>query len=339
MSTIESDFEIFFNSLKKQEFSADEIYNICKPLRRYTPNHWQNVKKWSIICLSLTFLYIISMWTDGLSWFLSALGRLFLIQLLPYWNWPELYNAKCLIDRPMDVKENRVAVSKLGRYETEKENCLLCDTIDYIPSLTNTSFTFLESTYLERSYPVIVTDSHDVMSLSDIYHLIFSKSFEFLKSNPCDVSTNLMLNKRFDIEIALHKAWNFHHSSDKWFLQLRNCQFKAVKSSRNFIKRPYFYPVHLEPYYSSWLIISRNYSYKYQQEIFLQGLIVVQQLWGSMDLSLNAKEPCLTCPVINVHLKEGESFIFSTDLWVFGYKFVNDQSESIATIMEIDWNI
>lgn len=178
------------------------------------------------------------------------------------------------------------------------------------------------------------------MSPSDIYQQIFEKSFDFLKSNPCDVSTNLMLNKFFDTEIALRKAWNLQHSLDKWFLQLRNCQFEAVKSSRNFIKRPYFYPVHLEPYYSSWLIMSHNYNNNnYQQEIFLQGLIVVQQLWGSMDLSLKAKEPCMNCPIINVHLKEGESLIFSTDLWALSYKFINDRSEIIATIMEIDWNI
>lgn len=177
------------------------------------------------------------------------------------------------------------------------------------------------------------------MSLSDLYHFIFNKSIDFLKSKPCDVSTNLIFNKFFDIEIALRKAWILNHTSDKWFLQLRNCRFKAVKSSRNFIKRPYYYPVHLEPYYSSWLIISHNYSHKNQQEIFLQGLIIVQQLWGSLYLTLNAKEPCSNCPVINMHLKEGESLIFSTDLWILSYKFVNEHSVNIATIMEIDWNV
>lgn len=192
---------------------------------------------------------------------------------------------------------------------------------------------------MERSYPVIITDSHNPISPTDFYHLIFNKSFDFLKSVPCDVSSNLMLNKFFDIDIALRKAWNLHHTSDKWFLQLRNCQFKAVKSARNFIKRPYYYPVHLEPYYSSWILMSHNYSHKQQQEIYVQGLIIVQQLWGSMDLSLNAKEPCTNCPIVNVHLKEGESLIFSTDLWMLNYKFINDPRESIATIMEIDWNI
>lgn len=177
------------------------------------------------------------------------------------------------------------------------------------------------------------------MSTTDLYQLIFNKSLDFLKSNPCDVTTNLMLNKFFDIELALRKAWNLYGPSDKWFLQLRNCQFKAVKSSRNFIKRPYYYPTHLEPFYSSWLLMAHNYKQKLQQEIYLQGLVIVQQLWGAIELSLSAKEPCLNCPHVNVVLKEGEGLIFSTDLWLFSYKFVSTERESIATIMEIDWNI
>ncbi|XP_023292011.2 uncharacterized protein LOC111675475 [Lucilia cuprina] len=333
--TLEKDFEIFFNSLKKQGFSLNDINSICKPLKDYY--RLEKLKKFALICLCLTLLYAMIVFCDGFSWFLSAVTRLILIQFLPYWNWPELYNAKCLIDRSLEVKKTDVVVSRLGRYETEKENCLLCEIIDYIPSLANTSFAFLESSYLERSYPVIVTDSHQPMSPTDIYHLIFNKSFDFLRSTPCDVATNLMLNKFFDIEIALKKAWNLNHSTDKWFLQLRNCQFKAVKSARNFIKRPYYYPVHLEPYYSSWILMSHNYRNNQQQQIYLQGLIIVQQLWGDLDLSLQAKEPCLKCPVINVHLREGESLIFSTDLWIFSYSFVNDPSESIATIMEIVW--
>ncbi|KAM7346138.1 uncharacterized protein ACRADG_012119 [Cochliomyia hominivorax] len=334
MSALEKDFEIFFNSLKKQQFSAEEIQNICKPLKNYY--RLEKLKKWSIFGFGLIIIYFLCTKCDSMNWFLSAVGRLLLIEILPYWNWSELYNAKCLLDKSVEVKEP--SVSKLGRYETNKENCLMCETMDYIPSLTNTSFGFLESNYLERSYPVIIADSHNPMSPSDFYHLIFNKSFDFLHSQPCDVSSNLMLNKFFDTEIALRKAWNLHYATDKWFLQLRNCQFKAVKSSRNFIKRSYYYPKHLEPFYSSWILMSHNYSHKYDQEIYIQGLIIVQQLWGSMDLKLNAKEPCTNCPIIHVNLKEGESLIFSTDLWFLSYNFVTEQAESIATIMEIDWN-
>lgn len=148
-----------------------------------------------------------------------------------------------------------------------------------------------------------------------------------------------MLSKFFDIEIALRKAWNMYDSQDRWFLQLRNCQFRAVKSSRQFIKRPYYYPVHLEPYYSSWLIMGHNYRHRQQQEIYLQGLIILQQLWGAMDVSLKPKTPCDNCPNINVQLKEGESLVFSTDLWLLSYAFGENNQQSISTIMEIDWNI
>lgn len=127
MSGIEKDFEIFFNSLKKQQFSTEEIQQICKPLRNYFL--LEKIKKWCIIAISLGLIYFLCTRCDSLNWFLSAVGRLLLIQLLPYWNWPELYNAKCLIDKPVEVKENLKPLPKLGRYETEKENCLLCETL------------------------------------------------------------------------------------------------------------------------------------------------------------------------------------------------------------------
>ncbi|TMW44346.1 hypothetical protein DOY81_010575, partial [Sarcophaga bullata] len=134
------DFENFFASLKKQQFSNSQMLEICKPLRNYY--RLQKLKLLSSIGLTIAILWALVIWCDTVNWFLSALGRLFLIQLLPYWNWSELYNAKCLIEKPLKEDGNQISATKLGRYETEKENCLLCDTIDYIPSLTNTTFGF-----------------------------------------------------------------------------------------------------------------------------------------------------------------------------------------------------
>lgn len=126
-AAIEHDFENFFASLKKQQFSNSQMLAICKPIRNYY--RLQKLKLLSIIGLTLAILWALVIWCDTVNWFLSALGRLFLIQLLPYWNWSDLYNAKCLIEKPLKEDSNRISNTKLGRYETEKENCLLCDTI------------------------------------------------------------------------------------------------------------------------------------------------------------------------------------------------------------------
>lgn len=186
--------------------------------------------------------------------------------------------------------------------------------------------------------PVLITDSHAVELPEDIFNTIFNKCFSFLESSHCDASTNLVIKKFFDTEIVLRKAWKLMDSTEKWFIQLRACQASSVKSSRLFIKRPYYYP-HLESFYSSWLIMSHNFNHRDYREINVQGLIIVQQLSGSNNLKLLPKEPCYgQCPTINIQLNEGEGFVFSTDLWILQYRFLKMQT-SITTIMEIDWTV
>ncbi|XP_013104730.2 uncharacterized protein LOC106085178 [Stomoxys calcitrans] len=336
MASLNNDFEEFFGSLRKEKLSSREIDTICKPLHDYFQR--ETLKKWSLLALTLVSLFIVLLWCDSCTWFLSALGRELLIQILPFWNWSKLYNTKCLIERAsVDLIDNRPSTLKAS---TDNGNCLLCEHIDYVPTVSNITFSFLENTYLEKGLPVVITDSHDAQNPYDLFQTIFDNSYAFLQSSHCDVSTNLIIRKFFEAQIVLRKAWKLLDTPDKWFIQLRNCQFAAVKSSRLFIKRPYYYPLHLEPFYSSWLIISNNYSHRQYQEILLQGLIIVQQLSGSNNLRLIPKTACEElCPVINIQLKEGEAFLFTTDLWILNYKLMQTKQAGITTIMEIDWSV
>lgn len=141
-ASIEQDFEQFFASLKKQQFSNSQILEICKPLRNYY--RLQKLKFLSVIGLTIALLWALVIWCDTLNWFLSAVGRLLLIELLPYWNWSELYNAKCLIEKPLKADPNQMSTTKLARYETDKANCLLCDTIGrHLNKFCNFFFPFL----------------------------------------------------------------------------------------------------------------------------------------------------------------------------------------------------
>lgn len=196
--------------------------------------------------------------------------------------------------------------------------------------------------YLERGWPVIVTDSHQPRSLDTLLKQIYNAPLEFLESDPCDVSTNLMLKKLFNLESALEKIKNTTPTNNKWFLQLRNCQRRVVKASRHFVTRPYYYPLHLEPFYSSWVLLSQNYANEQLREIYLYGLVFVQQLSGHFDIRLRPKQPCQErCPVVSIRLGAGECLVFTTDLWIFNYgtETVESKATSIATVLEIDWQL
>ncbi|XP_073847494.1 uncharacterized protein [Musca autumnalis] len=340
---LEKDFEQFFATLRKENLSPLEIENICQPLYLYRRK--ESLKKLCKVVLILGVFYALIKWCDSFNWFLSALGRLALIQVLPIFNWSTLYNAKCLIERPLNTDNVRQS-SSVSTNTLEYGNCLLCENIDYVPTVSNITFSQLENAYLEVGTAVVITDSHHPITADDFFYAIFHKSSTsssaFLQSSHCDVSSNLIIKKFFNAELVLRKAWNLmDRPEEKWFIQLRTCQSSAVRASRLFIPKPYYYPIHLEPYYSSWLIMSQNFSHRQYQDVVVQGLIIVQQLSGTNSLKLIAKKPCdENCPTIKVHLNEGEGFVFSSDLWDLSYKHVKSyQHISITTIMEIDRNV
>ncbi|XP_036330434.1 uncharacterized protein LOC118742458 [Rhagoletis pomonella] len=342
MEQLEQEFADFFVECKQQGFTSKEMRAICPPLL-----HRRNNRCYVLLGVLLAMMaafYLLYNWSEEFSWFVSAIGRLVLLQLLPYWNWTPLYSSRCLIERAVDKNGAQSATSTmkaLGRYETEAENCVLCEMLERIPATSNTTFSFLESVYLERGLPVIVTDSHRPRSLNMFLDEMYSAPLDFLESNPCDVSTNLMLIKLFNLELALQKIKSTTPSA-KWFLHLRNCERRAVKASRRFVTRPYYYPLHLEPFYSSWVLMSQNYASEQLREIYLQGLVFVQQLYGYFDIRLRPKQPCQgPCPVVNIRLSAGECLIFSTDLWIFNYgtEELESKTASIATVLEIDWQL
>ncbi|KAH8401740.1 hypothetical protein KR009_007584 [Drosophila setifemur] len=329
---MEEELKTFFENCRKQKFSTEEMKAICQPLV------WRlrlaRAKRWFIIALPLIILYLLWFFCDTFNWWLSAVGRLMLLQILPLWDWTPYYNAKCLI--PREDQRVQYQAAPLGRHETVWENCALCESLEGIPTASNVSYSMLESQYLERGLPVIVTDARVMEDLHRLLQLIDEKAPEWLTTAPCDVSSNLLLRKLFTLEAALDRI----RSSNPWLLQLRNCQKKAVKSSRLFMERPYYYPLHLAPYYSSWLLAA-HLQKRSQEEIYVSGLIFIQQLSGHFDVVLHPKNPCNKgiCPSLRMRLNAGEGLIFSTDLWSlsYGLEKPHPKQMSLASIFEIEW--
>ncbi|KAH8321470.1 hypothetical protein KR074_005917 [Drosophila pseudoananassae] len=330
---MEEELRLFFEECRNQEFSGQEMWAICKPLI------WRirmaKARRWIFIGLPILVSYILWLYCDTFAWYGSALGRIMLIQVLPLWDWTPYYNSKCLIAR--DAQRVQEELPPLGRHETLWENCALCESLEGVTTTSNMSYSLLESQYLERGLPIILTDAGLETNLYNLLELIEERTPEWLSSEPCDVSTNLLLKKLFNLEATFDKIYS---SGNPWHLQLRNCQKKAVKSSRLFLERPYYYPLHLAPYYSSW-ILAVHQQKRHQAEIYVRGLILFQQLSGHFEVALNPKEPCNQdiCPSLRMRLNAGEGLIFSTDLWrlSYGLEKPNPKQSSLASIFEIDW--
>ncbi|XP_017027329.1 uncharacterized protein [Drosophila kikkawai] len=334
---MEEELKKFFEDCQKQNLSGQDMLAICQPLI------WRirlaRVKQWGYILLPLVALYILWSYCDTFAWFLSAVGRMMLIQVLPLWDWTPYYNAKCLISR--GDQRMQEPLSPLGRRETLPENCVLCESIEGIATASNVSYSMLESQYLERGLPVIITDAGLETTLGDLLELMEVKAPEWLTSEPCDVSSNLLLRKLFNLDAAMEKIHSWRkQTSNPWHIQLRNCQRKAVKTSRLFLERPYYYPFHLAPYYSSWLLAVHQQK-RSQTEIYVRGLILFQQLSGHFEVVLHPKDPCGygVCPSLRMRLNSGEGLIFSSDLWSLSYGLEKPQSKqtSLASVFEIDW--
>lgn len=211
---------------------------------------------------------------------------------------------------------------------------------------TNVTFPEISNSHLERGLPIIIANASNIMELDELFEIVLKTPTDFLKSQPCDVFTNLMLNSFFNMDAVFHKAQSWLSTKDRWFLQLRNCQVDAIKSARRLIQKPYYYPRYLAPSYSTWILLSHNFQNDDFRHIYLSGLIIIQQLLGYLDIELQPKSPCNDkCAVLRIILEPKEHLIFPTDLWLMSYRFVqvvvdnnpNDFS-SITTIMEIIWS-
>lgn len=116
-----NEFEEFFKHLNSH-FSESEIEKILKPLKF----HLQilRIKKlfkilliFAAICLVI--YHIVSSF-EVINWYLCAIGRIFMIKILPIWNWIYLGSAKCLIAKSSFPQ-------KEYRDNFNKKDCRVCE--------------------------------------------------------------------------------------------------------------------------------------------------------------------------------------------------------------------
>lgn len=327
LKTVEKELCSFYEYCKMNSFSKEEMEEICKPLHLLIRKSllMRYIRYITYFVLISSFLYYICI-SETILWNLSAIGRVFMVKLLPFWNWEKLSNQKCLINNFLREPEPILA---------PKFDCTLCEAIDDIPTTTNIDPYVLSEIYLDLNIPVVITDGlKNYPHIDNANHFNLSEdilSDETLATSvPCELSTNMLPTSNYKMSDIIAKPVKFK----KWFLHFQNCDFNAVKQFRILAPRPYFLRPEIIPIQYSWLLMSDNYQVsKYKKLELVDKIAVFAQMNGSNYIRLIPRLNCADeCPILEMELQHNEAIVF-TSLWDLEYK-PNHISRNIAVVLE-----
>ncbi|GAB0093014.1 uncharacterized protein DMENIID0001_080660 [Sergentomyia squamirostris] len=324
-SSIEEEFRKFFLKLELENLPPNVKRKIYKPLLNHL--RWKVVKKYILIIGSLTILWTFCQ-ISVIQWNLSAVVRIFMIKMLPLWNWTTMYGTKCLIEyRGSDLAPN---ANEAKADLNSGVDCSVCENLDSITRTWKTDYSYLED-FIERGLPVVLMNAHEGWPEDNFTeHLLTLEPL--LESIPCLMISNLIV-RQTSVQELIERVQRVEESS--WFVHFRNCEFPAVKVTRLIAPRPHFFPPHLEPAYSSWIIMSHRYDHPEFKELILQGIILVRQMQGRGKFQLSGRGECLKeCGEYIVELTEGDALLFTTDLWDFAYLTTESSTKSVTFITE-----
>lgn len=198
-----------------------------------------------------------------------------------------------------------------------------------VPRLTSVdTFEDIDTPYLPTIFPYATSATLELVD-----KVIFS---EITNHRPCEFKSNLLFSKKstlLDLRRNLKKAQSY-------FYQLRLCDGMDVKKSRRIDGRPAFFPNHLPPAYSSWLLRNKNYTSDRYLPLPFDGLIFIRQIEGTTNLKFTLKSECAgVCPEkLLVNLNHNEGLLFLSDIWDVSYSARSqNNSGSTAFITETDW--
>lgn len=327
MATIEQmnrDFEAFYEFCKENHLTDDDVRKLCQPFLNTIrkTKFIRYIKICIVTTLLLLILYTICS-TETVSWHLSAIGRIVMIKILPFYDWTQLRSESCLIKR-----------SQSDTFQTNTFSCVLCESIQEIAKLQEFDREDIYENYIKLHVPVKLTHFELPWKIKT---MPVSNLTEFLTINkilstsyPCKLSTNLFTNYDQQFIKILNRASN----AERYFIHFQNCMWEAVKHFRIFTPRPAILHRKIAPIQYSWLLLNRNYKVdKFKQIDLQENIAVVVQTLGRTRFRLVPQRKCENeCFVLEEVLQEGEVLIL-TSLWDLEYKPM-DQGENIAVILE-----
>ncbi|XP_061722299.1 uncharacterized protein LOC133528832 [Cydia pomonella] len=328
---INSEVRSFYEYCKEAGMTDEEIDLICRPLtnavRQASIRRWRRVFMFLIMILAIG--YTVNQ-TETFQWHASAVARIVMIKILPFWDWTPLYYNKCAVDRSQPHNlDNPVSTA----------DCIACEAVRSIVRLSDTNYNEVFNHHLLRGAPVIVTDANYDWSVSrtdlNLTDLIDGNQ-RLQGSVPCRILTNVRVGRQpMDLEEIASRITNTDIPS--WFVHFQNCDIKAVKLFRILAPRPYFLPPHIPPSHFNWILLSKSYdTHRYKYLDVDVGLIIMSQLKGKTWMQLKPRAPCENdCVTLNFELGEGETLVLGNALWELEY--LPGKGDNLAMVTETDW--
>ncbi|XP_060534461.1 uncharacterized protein LOC132706871 [Cylas formicarius] len=312
------DFNDLYASLKKENYSDGEIRRVFHPLVATTRKSRRLYLLLVVIFLAVAF-YSLTFW-EAFTWHLSAVFRIALIKLLPYFDWRYLKNERCLVPKfaashdPSDVTFN----------------CYVCENIKRVDAYDSIDEDVLSQRYLDLDVPIILTKGieHWIRN-PDFLFAKLAAEVDFALSYPCNVATNVCA-RNVDVATLLKMTESF----DSFFVHFRNCEGDAVRTFRKYSYRPDVFPDIYSPTTYNWMLWSKDYNATAFKKIELaEKVALLGQMHGKTRVKLSPRNNCeFACPVLDFVLNVGEYVIF-TALWDLHYRPF-ETGYNVAALME-----
>lgn len=321
LEQLEEELSEFYRYLKSNNFSDEDIQQIFHPLCEHSSKS-KLIKCITYLSAILPIVVLlIYLNFDTIYWHATAVVRITLIKLLPYWDWQKLKYETCLI-------------KKTGGIKTEKQdvffNCDICESLKTVDAFETLDDKTIKVRYLDLDIPVILTNqSVGWPQGSNTSTFKIYSDAAIRESFPCNLASNIV-NRGASVGKLFEKTELF----DSFFMHFQNCQKDAMKSFRAVFPRPKFLHPEIKPIQYNWLLWNKNYDIDTFKRIeLLDKFAVVGQISGTNYFDLWPRENCeKICTPLRVKLAAGE-FLLLSSLWDLEYK-PDKSTENLAVILE-----
>ncbi|XP_013789971.1 uncharacterized protein LOC106473840 [Limulus polyphemus] len=325
LQEIDQEIQVAYEYHLKNGYTPEEIQKAAKPLLE--PLRRGRYKKRLVFLVKVTLVLLVIymlLSADPVYRRLCMYGRLFLFQVLPFWDWTEMYYSSCFIYNPFFSK-NKLTES----------DCQVCEDITEIERFNQTSPDEVAEHLLKNDIPLIVMEGTNNWPIMEETFSLANLSEGYLDDprinsvGVCMFQTNL----RFHTPQKFLQKLKQNPHMDRWYVHWENCEKATEKFLRKFYRRPYFIPPMLEMIQSNWIMMSFNYKgrlYKKIQPPTSTTVMWLAQVRGYHHIRLKPKKPCNNlCENLEDVLEEGDVLLFPVTLWKLEY-LPGEKSENLA---------
>ncbi|XP_044739924.1 uncharacterized protein LOC123301254 [Chrysoperla carnea] len=311
-----------------QNLTLDEMKVIFEPLKDLISVKTVFSRKLFVSCLfALIFGLIVAAYNfECVSWFFMVILRLFLIGILPIFDWTPFARNQCILIKPEIIPETNL---------TNPLNCDVCESLYNVTILSDSQLNLIERRYFSIYEPFILP-FETMIDGSNFSQNLFDDAY-LMSSVPCDLGTNLFKTKKVSVEMLYEHANNGIFQN--WFVHFRNCDTQSIKYVRYLLQSLNTFKSMYRTN-SNWILFSQKYlteSFKIL-DIEYGNLIIFTQIQGGNFIELTPINECSICHTLKLYLPEQNSLIFISNLWKLSYKPDPNSLNSLAIIEEMFWD-